>query len=77
MMTSETRAPSTPARSSAALIAVRPSSWAGTAGEGAVEGADRRARGADDDDVVFHGKLLPGIGLGRMRTGPQALSYMS
>src|SRR5580704_2236684 len=30
MITSETRAPSTPARSSAALIAVRPSSWAGT-----------------------------------------------
>ena len=24
----------------------------------AVEGADRRARGADDDDVVLHGNLL-------------------
>ena len=30
-------------------------------GEGAVEGADRRAGGADDDDVVFHGKLLFGL----------------
>ena len=30
MMTSETRAASTPARSSAALIAVLPSSWAGS-----------------------------------------------
>jgi hypothetical protein len=28
----------------------------GHSGEGAVEGADRRTRGADDDDVVFHGK---------------------
>ena len=28
------------------------------AAECPVEGADRRARGADDDDVVLHGNLL-------------------
>ena len=56
MITSETRAPSTPARSSAALIATLPSSWAGKARERAVECADRRAGRADDDDVVFHGR---------------------
>ena len=33
-------------------MAIAPSSCAGSGGERAVEAADRRARGADDDDIV-------------------------
>ena len=54
MITSETRGASTPARSSAALIATLPSSWAGRVAERAVERTDRRARRPYDDDVVLH-----------------------
>ena len=54
MMTSETRPPSTPARFSASWIATLPSSWAGRLESAAIEGADRRAGRADDDDIVFH-----------------------
>ena len=50
MMTSSTSSGFTPARSSAAWMAMVPSAWADSDGEGAVEAADRRAgRGGDDD----------------------------
>ena len=49
-MTSETSPGSTRARSSAALMAILPSSCAGRLRQRAVERADRRARGTGDDD---------------------------
>ena len=53
-ITSSTSPAATPARSSAAWMAILPSSWAGRLDERAVERADRRAGGGDDDDVA-HG----------------------
>ena len=58
MMTSETRPPSTPARSSAALNRDFAELMRRQIGERPVKRADRRAGGADNDDVVLHRKLL-------------------
>ena len=54
MMTSETCLPSMPARSSAACDGDLAEFVRRQVGKGAVEGADRRACGTNDDDVVLH-----------------------
>ncbi len=58
MMTSLTRSPVTPGALQRRLDRRLAELVRRQIGEGPVEGADRRAGSAHDDDVVFHPKLL-------------------
>ena len=58
-ITSSTSPPWIPARSMTPLITAAPRSCAGVLAKGAVEGADRRAAGGDDDDILFHARVSP------------------
>ncbi len=60
MMTSDTRAGFDAGAVERRLDRGLPEFVGGQRRKRAVECADRRARRADNDDIVFHGKFLPG-----------------
>ena len=82
MITSETRPASTPARFSAAWMAVLPSSWAGKLANAPLKAPTGVRAALDNDDIVCHrensccGRLGPGRLFWRCRIlkAPAALS---